>query len=356
MKMLPSIAGTLFLAGCFHMSEPSLNPHGEKRADAGTDLDTDTDGDSDADSDTDADADMDADSDADGDADADTDADGDSDTFDTTPRDTDTEWDTGPSDDCEDYQYPADCLGETCKGGMKCCKGAVCNDEILVGNDDNPYLNLYCYPECNEPGWGAQCECDDICVEFPTGGWGKTWSACISQSTVRTDSFQAKIFGDIDKELGMSDVSTVKIEVAFDGQKKPLNMAFGFKMEMDLDGDGQEDDEAYLWMAQGNVGMTEIWALQIVIPAEFYYSGSTIDSPTLPGDNGADVMGYRATLQRLNIKGQEVDQAWMEAMAVDGQIEIHDTGNICYDYSYCEKTDAWFDINMVNLKAQLDID
>jgi hypothetical protein len=120
-------------------------------------------------------------------------------------------------------------------------------------------------------------------------------------------------------------------------------------MLVDLDNGGIEDDEVYLFAAQGQVGMTAAWIWQTLIPAKKYAVG-TISPPEIDGG-----LNFSTSLMYGTIVNTEIDQVWLEGIAIDGSMTIISEGEIC-DGGVCNMAQFEVDLDLVAIKAELNLE
>jgi hypothetical protein len=138
------------------------------------------------------------------------------------------------------------------------------------------------------------------------------------------------------------------IPTTLDGKKVPLTVCYGYNLMIALDDDEVEDDPVYIFAAQGQVGMTAVWIWQTLIPADKWAVG-TITPPQLDGE-----LNFSTSLLYGNVVGTEIDQVWLEGMALDGSFEVVAEGEICGGGA-CPKAQFGIDIDLVAIKTELDM-
>jgi hypothetical protein len=217
------------------------------------------------------------------------------------------------------------------------------------------YSGFTCYPTValTTPPGLSQCECDDVEVSFDVDipGGGKTLRACLAPGKqTTTDPIRVPII-DIAATplLGQADIKLCHLETTLDGEEIPLEVCYGFYQEMDLDGDGAEDDPVYILQGQGQAVASEVWMWQAIIPAGSWAAGPL----DIPDDVGELSLGV--TLFRGELVGVEIETMWLEALAYDGTITVVEEGEICSDRP-CERATIEVDVDFAAIRADVDME
>ncbi len=258
------------------------------------------------------------------------------------------------------YHYPATCLGDDCTGGGACCSGAICNYELFE-NIDN-FLTHYCYPTVNVPGasYTVPCECGDtpVGIALDDSGDPDTWDACLATGTQETlNNVKSKILSSeyldtLDGQLTQADITMCNIPTYLDDDKVPLTMCYGYNVTIALDDDEICDDEVYILYAQGQVGMTSVWIWETMIPAINWNEG-TLDSPAFKHFTKGREADFSTVLMHGTVVGTNIDQVWLEGVAVGGTLTIASEGEIC-EGGACPKAEFALDLDLVALRTEID--
>ncbi len=274
------------------------------------------------------------------DTDIDADSDSDSDVGDDT--------DTGPDDNCPD------CLGEMCTGGTVCCDEAICSYAIY---DDPAFTAHYCYPGCDAID---SCECGgDICVQLT-----EKEAACLGSGSSTADGIEIKILAEmyysemldndtlLEQEIG---TANVRVRTELDGLNVPTEIGFGSIIEMDLNDDGS--DESYIRLEiLGSAGLSDMWAMVVLIPEERFVVGTLGSSTYTDGDEIKLNFDAWMNLFKYSSTGRELLGESIEALVLDSStITINRIAEYC-TVSPCPKSDISFDLQFAAIRAGLPLD
>lgn len=289
-----------------------------------------------------------------------------------TGDDNDSDTSTDTPENCEEgddpyYQYAAQCIGEECTAGS-CCDGSICGDGLFGGAEQGIIAN-YCFPAPNELAADVNpCMCGDMAVQFQLDEAGtQFWTACVPKGTIVSNAnvkfpiMSAEYLANAPGgQLDMSDIrqfpATIieaKLTSLSKAAQPTFTMGFGIEDFIDLDDDGEDDDQAIFLIHQGVKGMSTVWMMQTLIPGTNWEAGTLVN----PTDEADGTTNFNTSLLKGTLAGQSISKMWIEAMVIEGDLTLETAPEVCGTKggTGCTEASVGYDLGIIGAKAELDM-
>ncbi|MCP4677166.1 MAG: hypothetical protein GY854_16955 [Deltaproteobacteria bacterium] len=231
-----------------------------------------------------------------------------------------------------------DGLGEECSlDGKPCRCGHICGEEPFAQNED--YLTHYCYTECNSMDVNQSCPSEkDMCLPL---GPLEDVEVCLPTGVLETQEWAVPISHpwivpvDISFFWGGEHHDTLQATASVTNKPEQKNYVV-------LTFAGEDDEDS-------------IWYVQVQVLREYWNRGTNI--AMVDPETNLVHLGpvFRARPFSAKLFRERDDRVWIEAIAVDGQLHIEETGDSCESPEDCGVAKGTVGLTFAGYRAEIDV-